>query len=363
MRLHTGLESVGIEPVITAVFSRVRKYAVGLSISLVSSFVAAQLPETQPDAPATASVGETDIEEVLVVGEQPGPQLWQVHKGDHRLYVLAMESPLPKNMEWKSSEVEKIVAQSQEMITPPSMKFEFGFWGSIGALPALIGYRNNPDGKKLNEVLSPELYARWVALKEKYHLDDKSLEKQRPIFAANALYKQALDKIGLAPNDFIRWKLELIVKQQKIPTNRPELQHQMSDAGKKIRKFKASPLDDSACFTTYLDRLESDIDGMIARANAWARGDIETILSLPHPEEMTTCAQAIMSADFFKEEGMGDLTGVLRNAWVDAAVAALDKNTSTFAYLPIQFVLPSDGYLAALAQRGYEIDGVVLKGN
>src|SRR5689334_22389285 len=61
------------------------------------------------------------IGEVLVTGEQPGPGLWKVIKGDHILWILGTQAPLPKKMTWRSAEVEKIVANSQELLTNPSV--------------------------------------------------------------------------------------------------------------------------------------------------------------------------------------------------------------------------------------------------
>jgi hypothetical protein len=38
---------------------------------------------------------------VVVSGAQPGPGLWKVAKGDHVMWVLGTQSPLPKHMQWR----------------------------------------------------------------------------------------------------------------------------------------------------------------------------------------------------------------------------------------------------------------------
>ena len=47
-----------------------------------------------------------------------------------------------------------------------------------------------------------------------------------------------------------------------------------------MRDFKKSSLDDLACFSKTIERLETDIDAMRIRANAWAKGDLDMIRKL-----------------------------------------------------------------------------------
>jgi hypothetical protein len=45
----------------------------------------------------------------------------------------------------------------------------------------------------------------------------------------------------------------------------------------------------------------------------------------------------------------------MRQRWLEAAEAALAKNVSTVAALPIESLLREDGMLAALRERGYTV--------
>lgn len=62
-----------------------------LLVWLVSSFSTSVYAE---------SVGV--IEEVVVIGVQPGPKMWRVNKGDHELWIFGTLSLLPKKMQWDS---------------------------------------------------------------------------------------------------------------------------------------------------------------------------------------------------------------------------------------------------------------------
>ncbi len=252
--------------------------------SVVLVLLIAQLSVAQTDVtPSTASLDQPadEIDEVLVIGEQPGPGLWLVYKGDHVLRVLGTISPIPKNMQWHSKQVEAALAESQEFITPPGVKVDIGFWGKVGLLPSLIGIKNNPDSKKLEDVLAPELYGRWVLLKDKYIGKDQDIEKQRPIFAASTLFKKSIEKSDLVSNERVRWALENVVRDNKIKTTQLRVMHELQSPRAAIKKFKKSTLDDVQCFAKTLDRVESDLDAMRARANAWSVGDITALRNLP----------------------------------------------------------------------------------
>lgn len=297
-----------------------------------------------------------EIEEVLVIGEQPGPGLWRVYNGDHVLHVLGTISPIPKNMQWQSKQVEVALSESQEFITPPNIKMEIGFWGKVGLLPSLIGIKNNPDSKKLADVLTPELYGRWSVLKTKYIGQDQDIEKQRPIFAASALFKKSIEKSDLVSNERVRWALENVVRNHKIKTTQPRVVHELQSPRASIKKFKKSTLDDTQCFAKTLDRLESDLDAMRARANAWSVGDINALRNLPYVDNKAACEEAVLNSELAQDQGLQDIKVILKAAWLDAAETALANNTNSFASLPMEELLKPDGYLAALAAKGYKVE-------
>lgn len=326
-----------------------------LSLTLLigwAQLVGAQLPSAAPDALPIAD----EIDEVLVVGEQPGPGLWRVYKGDHLLYVLGSISPISKNMQWNSKKVAEAVAESQEFITAPDVRLEVGFWGKVSLLPSLVGIKNNPDSQTLADVLTPELYARWDVLKQKYIGKDDDLEKQRPIFAASVLFKKSIEKSDMVSGDSIRWVLEGVVREHKIKTTSTRFMHEMQSPRAAVKKFKKSALDDTQCFAKTLSRLESDLDAMRARANAWSRGDIAALRALPYVDNKAACEEAVLNSELAQGQGLQDVKATLKTLWLNAAQTALENNTVSFAILPMEELLKSDGYLAALAAQGYTLE-------
>jgi hypothetical protein len=299
------------------------------------------------------------LEEVLVTGQQPGPGLWQVARpGDpygHVLWILGNCSPLPKNMTWRSSDLAAVLAASQAVLAPASVSASTGPLGGITLLPSLIGVRRNPDDKRLQEVVPADLYARWLPLKARYLGDDDRVEEWRPIFAAQELYRAALRKNGLVPYDGVWPAVEKLARKARVPITEPGIELKVVKARAAIKEFKSMPLADVECFARTLQRLESDLDLMRERANAWAAGDVVRLRKLAPVERASACIGVVLESSFVQQRGLGDVLDRTRNAWVAAAEKSLASNASTVAVLSVDEILKPDGYVAQLKAKGYVV--------
>ena len=294
---------------------------------------------------------------VVVTGEQPGPGLWLVRKGSHDLWILGTLSPLPAGMQWQSKQVEGVIANAQEVIRAPSVSFTVGtgWFKALLLLPKMLGARNNPDGKRLQQVVSPQSYARWKALKARYIGSDGGIEKWRPLFAAQELYKEAMKDSGL-DNAKSVWP----VINKAIETHHPNVtvvkeEIVVKDPKPLLKEWSKTTLDDIACFDNTMTRIETDLDAMRARANAWATGDMAALQSLPPAYQWEACSSAITEAGIGKRLGFGDAGQKVRAKWLVAAEAALDRNKVTFAILDMKDLLGANGFLAKFEAKGYTV--------
>jgi hypothetical protein len=317
-----------------------------MGVLLAGAACAAPAAPPAPDA----------VSEILVVGEQPGPSLWKVSSGNHVLWILGSYGPLPRQMIWRSSEVELRIKQSQELLLPPRARPELGFFGMLGVLPSLIGVRDNPDGRKLVEVVPAPLYSRWRTLKARYLPGDDTVEKWRPIFAAQRLYARATEKSGLVPANTIRDVADDMARKSGLRVVTPMLKVDIGKPRAAIRELKSSPLNDVECFGETLERLETDLDLMRTRANAWSVGDIPTLRRMTHVDQAGACIDAVLSSQLAQERGLQRVPEQMADAWLSEAVSALKVNASTFALLPMDELLKSDGQLARLRARGYTVE-------
>lgn len=319
---------------------------------------------TQTAAPASSSSASSPsrlhaplLQTVIVTGMQPGPGLWKVSKGDHVMWVLGTLSPLPRHMQWRSTEVEDALAHSQELLEPPSaeLKLHAGFFTKLALLPSVYSARKNPDGESLQQILPPEIYTRWEVAKQQYFGDDKGIEYWRPILVAMKLYQKALDKADLTNGGSVVGTVEQLAHKHKVTSTPIKYQVVVEHPRDAVETIKQTSLHDISCFNQTLKTVENDMDALTQRANAWSTGDIQTLRGFALNNRYESCVIAVVNADFAQQLGLRDLPERMAATWVAAAQAAMSRNTQTFAVLPMEQIMSPDGFLAQLKAKGYTV--------
>ena len=316
-----------------------------------------------------APAAEAPPEEVLVTGEFPGPGMWKVTRADdpdqHVLWILGLPPPLPKKMKWKSTEVETVIRSSQEILQPSSVSAQpdekIGFFKAVSLVPAALGARKNPEKGKLQEALTPELYAQWLPLKKRFLGKDSGVERWRPIFAANKLREEAIDDLKLGGNSLVPDTVRKLAEKHKVPITIPtlELKFSAKNVRAKIKEFAREPLADTECFAVTLSYVAAiaDTDTTTRRATAWATGDVDTLVALPTlPNAMPSCVTAVMASQVAQDLVPQDIFAQVQKLWLDAAEKSLATNASTFAYLSLGELTNENGQLASLRAKGYVVE-------
>jgi hypothetical protein len=319
-----------------------------------------------------------ELETVVVTGEHPGPGLWKVSKGDHVMWVLGTHEPLPKNMTWRSRNVEARIGESQLLLLPGSAEVDvdIGFFRTFSLVPAFIRAAFLPDKKTLKDVLPAATYRTWLDLRQKYIGRSDATERRRPWFAMEELRDQAYRKSHLSDGPLVMNIARSLAKKrhvrvQQLANTTRAMNVKKGDIKKALEHM--STLSDVPCFTHDLNNLENDITTLTSLANAWAHGNIDALRDLHgQPEVTSACGREIESAmtaedsaDAARMKQLDDTytqreeeaKAQLKQQWIAAARKSLDKNRSTFSILPIREVISPTGYLAQLQELGYDIEG------
>ncbi len=317
---------------------------------LATSFSALAQIETRPTS-------NREILEIVVVGRQPGPPMWKVNKGDHELWIFGILTPLPKNMVWESDKVKSVIDRSQEYIyiKKPEQKIPLNPFTLYKALRLASQLANNADGRSLEEVLPDDLYMRFSVLEEQYPI--RKVDNMRPYFAADAIHSNAVRSNGMTNDPGVEEKIARLVRRNRAIKKTaiqfgPEVLDYalLKEEGDRLMNGLSNTVEID-CLKVSLESIETDLDGLKSRANAWALGYVDELRYYQdYPDQKGICMQVWTGVD-----DINDLIRQSNTQWLTAAELALSNNETTFAVLEIEQLIRPDGVLEELHRKGYEI--------
>ena len=319
-------------------------------------------------APAAAEPAEP-LDEVVVAGEYPGPGLWKVTRADatdgHVLWIVGEPPPLPRDMKWKSKDIEAVALGAQEILFDSGVRMDadekIGFFRGLTLIPAILEARRNPDEATLKDLVPADMYQRWLVQKKLYLGRERGVESWRPLFAADKLRKAAFDELKLNERGAVREVIGKLAEKHRIKVTAPLLRYtfKRSEVRTKLKEFSRESLPDVECLGTTLALTEAlaDRETQGARAHAWAIGDHETLMQLPAlPSPYLPCAMAVLSSQVAREVIPADIREQVHALWLEAAEKSLAENPTTFAIVPFVKLTRADGYLEKLRAKGYLIE-------
>ncbi len=350
------------------------RFAAGIAllVLLISPPLLAQQPPFATQPPAE-KLDELPL--IVVYGGYATPQMWEVSKGDHVMWVLG-DTTAPAGAQWRFEQVEAHLTESQLLMYPGHVAI--GFFKVIGALtlmPSILKVEKNPDNKTLKDVLPPEVYERWHVLKTTYAPRDNDLERLRPSIAMEKLDGIVREKLGEKnvsaqpkpppPGPWLRPLVDKAAKKHNVKirtTPNVETKLELKNMREALKFIAASSLVDVKCVTQKLGSIERWIEYMTQAAAGTAQGKAPA--RGPYCDETNLLIEKLRSGEIPDTAGIlkimdnVDLQQKLSNQqldaeWIGAAEAALAMNKSTFAVLQIRNV---KGYIAKFRELGYEVE-------
>lgn len=320
--------------------------------------VVVQAQDAEPPTAGQASGGDAqELDTIVVSGRVTGPGLWKVSRGEHVLWVLGTVSPVPRDIEWDTGGLEAAIAGSSEWIQPPGASFSArgGMLRNLTLLPSALRARRNPDGKSLQEVIPAADYMRWQRLKAQYLPRRNDVEQWRPSFAGQALYSEAIDRVRLGGGTVGRTVSQL-ARRHGLATTSTLVEVKVGDPRGVLREFRQTDMGDIACLRAQMDWVEHGLPAMARRANAWAQGDVQALMQTSgNVRGNQVCQDLVMDSALGQRIGVPQAVARSRQQWLAAVEAAIARNASSFATLPMAEVIGSDGLLAQLQARGYVV--------
>ncbi|NKB32432.1 MAG: hypothetical protein GKR91_04975 [Pseudomonadales bacterium] len=295
-----------------------------------------------------------DLFGMVVSGKRPGPPLWKVSNEKNILWIFGTLDYLPKNLDWDESSVRFELSQAEAFISPPEFSArENNPFRAISLMRRINKAREIPDEKTLEEILPVELYSRLMALKSIYGPNGNDIFELRPDEAADELFREAREAVDLRFDQKVSSRLRRIARRNDAVL----IDHVKSlDVNLTIEAFESTSLADGiACLDSTLRTIETDLEAMIIRANAWAVGNAELLLNLVYPDKSEFCGSAV-----FKSDEIGRIASETRSEWVDSIEYALSSYENSFANFPMREIVHPEGLLNHLRQKGYTVSGQQL---
>ncbi|MGC3980314.1 MAG: TraB/GumN family protein [Steroidobacteraceae bacterium] len=183
---------IGYSPVLTAILL-ISTPALAQLDSLLGpadSRVAAMTDADRTTAAAAQAEAIAALDEVVITGEQPGPALWQVRKGEHVLWILGTVAMLPKEVTWNTQPLEQLMNRVNALL-PESAELNIGVLSLLMHPINLTHSVMLPGSKTLQQVLSADSYMQFNRLRMQYAPDEKMLDRTRPMPALIELQGRA----------------------------------------------------------------------------------------------------------------------------------------------------------------------------
>ncbi|MFC4763923.1 TraB/GumN family protein [Dyella koreensis] len=325
---------------------------VGALLISMSAWAQSASDAQKPPSPVDA----VRLQTVTVTGIQPGPGLWKVSQGDHVLWVLGTLTPLPKHMKWRSTQVEQVIAQSQELLEPPTaeLRMHEGLLSRLNLQPSFNSHKN-PDGANLQQLLPPDVFARWQTLKQQYIGNNSGIEYWQPMPVTEKLREKALDTAKLTDTSDVVDTVTRLARKHNVRLTPVKYEMMVGSAVDAAETQRQITQRDIACLDQTMQSIERDLDTLTVRANAWATGDMATLRKLAPGSRYDSCIVPVANADFAQQLGLHDLPERMEGAWLTTAQFALSRNAQTFALLPMEQVLSPDGLVGKLKAQGYTV--------
>ncbi|MGO9633637.1 MAG: TraB/GumN family protein [Steroidobacteraceae bacterium] len=293
-----------------------------------------------------ADQASTQLEDLVVTGERTGPGMWHVHRGSAQLWILGSISPLPRGITWRSKQVEQVLGTTNMVLVPKPLEI-----GIVRILWLLITEHRLlmvGGGKRLKDVMPPNLYARFAPLRTKYTADSTKWERYRPIVATAFLQQAAFHQVGLSARLDLGAAVRVLARKHGVRVEEVKI----AGVGDLLDALKTMPPStENTCVGASLVTVESGLPRLIDRAQAWATGNVERIESLREPAEVDACLAALDSGS-----AAGDLIARVHRTWLEFLERGLQGSGTTLAVVNMDLLLGHGGLLEDLRTNGYQVD-------
>lgn len=327
------------------------------ALALLPLAFAVRAEDATPTPAATVDLAR------LQVGVK-SPPLWLFSKGDKKLVILGTQLPLPESGVLVTASIQDYIRRSDVVLTGPGIRTGEG-GGLLRGLTLASSMRSaqkNEGGRTLREVLPADTYGRWQQLKATYIGKDAGIERQRPMYAAYALYSAALKRNGLT--DVPSLGVVIAKATRDAGLQRIDARYALADDDlrRTLKQFEVPAAADVGCMQRTLDALEAYLQYSPGAAEAWAVGDVRRYRDFEQRyQPIDGCWARLTNEAMGRGAGVDDPYGRVESTWLSALHAALQQHETVFSTLPARDLIEVTGLAKTLRDEGYSMTSLFVE--
>jgi hypothetical protein len=282
--------------------------------------------------------------EIVEVQAAPGPAVWHLTRGDSEVWILGTVGAMPDGLAWNKNYLAELLDGAHAILMPP--RPSIGVFEGAWFLLTNGSKFSLPRGQSLEPSLSPDLRARFVALREKLGEDEGRYRTDTPLRAALRLFQDVSDKLDLT-RDEPRDTIDRLARSKHVPSA-PIARYEVLDAAEDVLKLDLAQ--QKVCLAQSVEDADRAFTHAVPAAQAWAIGDIKGLKANYGDSRVLDCVTAaVHSVADINERNVADYTGAIN--------AALDKPGKTIAVIDIGPLLRRGGVLERLKALHVAIEG------
>ena len=325
-----------------------------LGFSLIAFSALAQTAPVPAPASTAADPAVRTLDHVEV--SVKSPPMWRLTKGDRQILVLGTQYPLPQTMPFFPRTIQREVAAAQAVVRAPGVYADDNvsifrglmLWNSVRKA------KQNEGGKSLQQVLPAPLYAQWATVRDRYLPGRRDVESMRPMYAAYELYKEAVERVQVRPDDPVMDVVGATAKASGVPIIDSRVIIPVAATKATARAFDVPVAPDIQCLQMAVERVDPFVGQMSDAANAWSVGDMPAYrAAIARYEPLPACWARLTNEAFARMAGINDPYGRVDATWLATLHKTLQTHSRVFTMLPARDMVRGTGLAQALAAEGW----------
>lgn len=286
-------------------------------------------------------------DEIVVVARRSGIPVWRVSGPRSTVVLVGSIGSVAPGTQWDPTALDEALARADRVMFPEAIRADLGLFSVIGLLGKWRAQATLPRGQTLQALVTPQQWARLLALRERGVLKT-GFERTHPYHLANSLQRSARDRRKSAPgaNVYVRRYLKRN-EAKAVPVARSTLKELTAEF------FGSDPREHVACLMDTVRIAEAGEAGIRARAEArdrrsaaWAARRVPEALEAGALDEQRSCWPRGSRLERSREASVGPTIRSL-----------LDDPRPTLAVVSLDTLARHGGVLDDLAAAGFDVRG------